>query len=589
MEKREMQKKLQELIAQCNESFDSSDSFLDSDSHVGSLNNGSFSSVSDISMVDSFQLQKLAEEARKETKHLLNNIKEKKEKVSSTSKTDQKKQKTIRKSKIPVRGDGFSTSSSNKYGRIHTPSKIRSSAAKSTNSASNNNTSPTSKMSANDNDQNEINYYISNDEKPINFLAPDLTVYSNLTICIFEGNEFPRRQYGERSTNVLLQFPTIKDQNIKVETNIVFNKTQNVQYNTGHTFEITGLDFNKEIPKLLVFDNHEQIQDKQIQKELIGIGYIQLQSSKKENDICVTLRDEWISVYSPIKGTECGKIRMTMIFHNGKQLDELQIKRPEPIVVQQQTQITQDLPSIYKTPQHVIQQPINVIPFDIISEAPSKQPKIQGIKLNDDIGENDDSLLNSSSFRLSNTEKKRAWQTTEWTQELSNQHRKEEDDDKPIYQEVKPVYIPPVRQPVEITQAALQYQSTNYQKLNMKQKEEEKMKFVDTDILEDSVALDNIPIKQTNTMLDRNCVNLYNNNYNYANNDSTSFNYNNNNGDTETLSELNISSVENQSSDTQPKKSSFIKRSELTSKKEKSLQQTPATKQYTKFADFGWN
>ncbi|KAH0792578.1 hypothetical protein GPJ56_003412 [Histomonas meleagridis] len=143
---------------------------------------------------------------------------------------------------------------------------------------------------------------------PINFLAPDFSKYSKATLCIFEGTGFPRSRNGERSTYIVARLhPDLPP----VESPICFNRTNDATYNGGFDLNIIGLDFTSIVPVIEVFDFISETQ-----RELIGMAFIQLNMAHNDNDICVVLQDEWIDIYTINTRMKCGKIRMSLVFHN---------------------------------------------------------------------------------------------------------------------------------------------------------------------------------------------------------------------------------------------------------------------------------
>jgi hypothetical protein len=143
---------------------------------------------------------------------------------------------------------------------------------------------------------------------PTNFLAPNLADFTNIAICIFEGRDFPRSRLGERSTYVVVHLhgdlPVVKSP-------IAFNQTTNAIYNGGFDLNCMGVDFSSVVPVVLVYDFLSE-QD----SELIGIGYIQYQQATLCDSICVILQNEWIDIVTVNTRTKCGRVRMSLIFHD---------------------------------------------------------------------------------------------------------------------------------------------------------------------------------------------------------------------------------------------------------------------------------
>jgi hypothetical protein len=144
--------------------------------------------------------------------------------------------------------------------------------------------------------------------RPTNFLAPDLSDYSNITICIFEGTDFPRSRFGERSTYVAVhlhpQLPVIKSP-------ICFNRTNNAVYNGGFSLNCIGIDFSTVVPVIEVFDFISEGQS-----ELIGLGYLQYHLAKRVDDVCIVLQDEWVNIVTVNTRIHCGKVKMSLLFHD---------------------------------------------------------------------------------------------------------------------------------------------------------------------------------------------------------------------------------------------------------------------------------
>lgn len=157
-------------------------------------------------------------------------------------------------------------------------------------------------------------------QQPMNFLAPDLSEYSNAAICIFEGTGFPKSRYGERSTYVVVRLhPDLPS----VSSPVCFNKTDHAIYNGGFDLEVVQLEFANIVPIMEVYDFISEEQ-----RELIGVAFIQLHMSRKVDDVCVVLQDEWVDVFTVNTRTKCGQIRVSIIFHNGIDVSHM-IKTPE--------------------------------------------------------------------------------------------------------------------------------------------------------------------------------------------------------------------------------------------------------------------
>jgi hypothetical protein len=144
--------------------------------------------------------------------------------------------------------------------------------------------------------------------RPANFLAPNLSDYTTVTLCIFEGTDFPRSRFGERSTYVVVhlhpELPVIKSP-------ICFNRTNGAVYNGGFTLNCIGVDFSCVVPVIEVFDF---ISDEQ--SELIGLGYIQYHLARRCDDVCIVLQNEWVGIVTVNTRIRCGQVKMSLIFHN---------------------------------------------------------------------------------------------------------------------------------------------------------------------------------------------------------------------------------------------------------------------------------
>lgn len=159
-------------------------------------------------------------------------------------------------------------------------------------------------------------------EVPMNFLAPDLSDYSSACICIFEGTDFPRSRNGERSTYVVVQLhPELPP----VRSPISFNKTTNAVYNGGFNLNVIGINFSSVVPVVEVFDFISEDQN-----ELLGMAFLQLHMARKANDYCVVLQDEWIDIFTVNTRVRCGKIKLSLIFHNETDISQF-VNRSEMI------------------------------------------------------------------------------------------------------------------------------------------------------------------------------------------------------------------------------------------------------------------
>lgn len=145
---------------------------------------------------------------------------------------------------------------------------------------------------------------------PRNFLMPDLSIYSRVCICLFEGRNFPPSDFhhGERSTYAEFQLhPDV----LPIQSPISHHHTKHCIYNGGYDISCQGLDFSNVIPIVFIYNYispHE--------RELLGISYIELHQPKKFNDkACIFLRNEWVNVYTINNHMKIGEVKLTLVFH----------------------------------------------------------------------------------------------------------------------------------------------------------------------------------------------------------------------------------------------------------------------------------
>lgn len=156
-------------------------------------------------------------------------------------------------------------------------------------------------------------------EKPINFFAIDFAQYEHAIVCIYKGTDFPRARQGERSTYVIMR---LHDQLQELSTPISFDSKE-ATYNAGFKLDTLGLDFDKFTPVIEVYDFQGERQ-----RELLGVGYIQLQMAKRQNKICTVLHDSWVNIYTVNTHVKCGRVLMTLIFYDDENDIEGMIKNP---------------------------------------------------------------------------------------------------------------------------------------------------------------------------------------------------------------------------------------------------------------------
>lgn len=166
--------------------------------------------------------------------------------------------------------------------------------------------------------------------QPTNFLAPDLSDYAYVCVCIFEGTDFPKSRFGERSTYVSVKLhPDLQT----IESPKCYNRTVNAVYNGGWNIPCAGIDFSSVVPMVEVYDFISEERN-----EILGIAYIPLHMTRKVNDYCVVYQNEWIDIYTINSRVKSGKVKMSLIFHNETDITQF-IEQNE--IVQQQHIITQ--------------------------------------------------------------------------------------------------------------------------------------------------------------------------------------------------------------------------------------------------------
>ncbi|OHT05803.1 hypothetical protein TRFO_26411 [Tritrichomonas foetus] len=206
-------------------------------------------------------------------------------------------------------------------------------------------------------------------EVPMNFLAPDLSDYSHACLCVFEGTDFPRSRNGERSTYVVVQLhPDLPP----VRSPICFNRTTNAVYNGGFDLNCIGINFSSVVPVVEVFDFISEDQN-----ELLGMAFLQLHMARRVDDVCVVLQDEWIDVFTVNTRIKCGRIKMTLVFHNETDISQFvnrETLKTHPQVSKQQKQqkVEEDKPVL-----------------ESISVQAVNEPRVENNTLMDNIGELD--------------------------------------------------------------------------------------------------------------------------------------------------------------------------------------------------------
>lgn len=204
-------------------------------------------------------------------------------------------------------------------------------------------------------------------EVPMNFLAPDLSDYSNACICIFEGTDFPRSRNGERSTYVVVQLhPELPP----VRSPICFNRTTNAVYNGGFNLNVIGINFSSVVPVVEVFDFISEEQN-----ELLGMAFLQLHMARKVDDYCVVLQDEWVDIFTVNTRVRCGKIKLSLIFHNETDISQF-VHRNEMIP-------KQPAPKPIKKVEEDTEKPV----LESMAVQANVEPKIENNSMMDNIGD----------------------------------------------------------------------------------------------------------------------------------------------------------------------------------------------------------
>ena len=277
-------------------------------------------------------------------------------------------------------------------------------------------------------------------EVPTNFLAPSLSDYSHACVCIFEGADFPRSRNGERSTYVVLHLhPELPP----IRTPICFNKTTNAVYNGGFDLNVIGIDFSSVVPVAEVFDFITEEQN-----ELLGTAFIQLNMAKKEDDVCVILHDEWIDVYTVNTRLKCGKIKMTLVFHNETDISQYVTSSTVPNSVkginQNSMMSSSSKPEKEKKPM-----------LESIAVQKDPQPKIENSSILDNLGDFD--LSYNAGIPSKNT-------YSHQKNIISNDWKISQFDDSPIQEKTRenPFTFSSIRRAPIILPSQNQALSTNY-------------------------------------------------------------------------------------------------------------------------------
>lgn len=176
---------------------------------------------------------------------------------------------------------------------------------------------------------NNVNIYNYQEPlKPKNFLIPELSIYTRVCVCIFEGRDFPSAAIGrgERSTYAVIQLhPDI----LPIQSPISFNKTKRAIYNGGFDISCSGLDFTSVTPMVSVYDYISENK-----RELIGVAFIELHLAKKfNNEMCIFMLDEWLDIYAVNNRVKTGKVKITLIFHTDEKnvSNIIKKKKVEPL------------------------------------------------------------------------------------------------------------------------------------------------------------------------------------------------------------------------------------------------------------------
>lgn len=166
-------------------------------------------------------------------------------------------------------------------------------------------------------------------EKPINFFAVDFSQFEHAIVCIYKGADFPRARQGERSTYVIMR---LHDQLQELSTPISFDSSEAV-YNAGFKLDTLGLDFENFTPVIEVYDFQGDNQ-----RELLGVGYIQLQIAKRQEKFCTVLHDSWVNIYRINTHIKCGRVLMTLIFYDNEEDISGLIKNPNESVAEKKVE-----------------------------------------------------------------------------------------------------------------------------------------------------------------------------------------------------------------------------------------------------------
>lgn len=228
--------------------------------------------------------------------------------------------------------------------------------------------------------------YATKPERPVNFFAVDYSQFEHAIVCIYKGIDFPRPRQGERSTYVLMR---LHDQIQELVTPISFDSHEAI-YNAGFKLDTLGLDFENFTPVIEVYDFHGEND-----KELIGVGYIQLQIAKKQDRICTVLHDSWVNIYTLKSHIKCGKVLMTFIFYDNEDDIKGMIKNP-----------TESQEKVEKTVEQPIKQPVQERP--VKKESMAVQAEVVDIP-----SETDDNLFASDDFEIPIRQEK-AWKSRVW-------------------------------------------------------------------------------------------------------------------------------------------------------------------------------
>ena len=207
--------------------------------------------------------------------------------------------------------------------------------------------------------------------KAVNFLAVDFSKYSQCAVCVYQGTDFPKLRIGERSTYVLIK---LHNELPEISTPVCWNKTNFAKYNAGYRLDVGTLDFYNTVPHVEVFDMRLDGTH-----ELIGIGFLQLQTAKVVGNVCIVAKDQWIPIYAENPPVQCGRVEMTVIFFNNEEDLAGMIRNPaeeveDDVPVKNVAQAAAPKPIVQqKKQEQVVEEPVKssaAVQADVSFDAP---------------------------------------------------------------------------------------------------------------------------------------------------------------------------------------------------------------------------